>query len=164
MPVLLTPAGDQANPLVALFVHERDPSRVDLTFVWRDEDHPVPALDLAYDAFRWVRYRRVADVETSWVRRDPATGQPLALVLPGTFGGDQPWNALVVRHLEVEVPWDRLERDPDGRPRLWVSTWNHLFTTTRPREAEWIETRDLPLKRGNREECQALYDRAWRGE
>jgi hypothetical protein len=85
-------------------------------------------------------------------------------VLPGTFAGSQPWDAPFVRHQQVEVPWEELQRDLDGRPRLWVATWNHLFTTTAPeRDVEWVERRDLPQKRGSREECQALYDRLWPG-
>ena len=167
LPSLLVPASDEAagNELRAVFVDERDPARVELTFVWRDEDHP--AFDLGYDLMRWFRWHRVADVETSAIRRDPATGAPLALVLPGTFAADQAWEARFPRHHSREVAWDALPRGPDGRPRVWVATWNHLFGLAPPPRApgvsvEWREWRDLPLRRGSREECQALYEATWR--
>lgn len=181
LPVFRIPLVDDDCPILAVFVTLEGPSAAELHVVTADEDHPLPIVDQLYDAQRWfglverssrfpfVRrargrggYRRVADVETVGVELDPTwPGSPAAIRFPGTYSGDQRWDVLLARHHSAEIPWDQFDLE-DGRPVLYVNTWNHLFSND-PNNGclDHRLVADYPVYQGSRADVQRHFDAVW---
>ena len=181
LPVFRIPLVDDDCPILAVFVTLEGPSAAELHVVTADEDHPLPIVDQLYDAQRWfglverssrfpfVRrargrggYRRVADVETVGVELDPTwPGSPAAIRFPGTYSGDQRWDVLPARHHSAEIPWDQFDLE-DGRPVLYVNTWNHLFSND-PNNGclDHRLVADYPVYQGSRADVQRHFDAVW---
>lgn len=181
LPVFRVPLEDDDCPIVAVFVSLEGPDVAELHVVTADEDHPLPIVDQLYDAQRWfglversrtfpfIRrargrggYRRVADLETVIVELDPARpGSPAAIRFPGTYSGDQRWDVLLARHHSAEIPWDQFDLE-DGRPVLYVNTWNHLFSNDPSNGCLGHRlVGDYPVYQGSRAEVQRHFDTIW---
>jgi hypothetical protein len=178
---------DRGNALEAIFVHVIEPGRAEVTLVFRDEDQPFPAFDLAYDAYRWFAFGRKADVETFGVsyalpEGDGAPGSPDSPGSPGSpdspdllgsagargrllhvdlddvYAGDQPFAVPVAEHRSARLDAAELARGPDGRHVLVVATWNHML---RERDTEPdLDMRPAAvaaLYRGSRAEVERMF-------
>jgi len=174
LPVLLVPREDVegGNGLVCVFVARRDAGTTEITFVFADEDHPLAAIDLLYDALRVGLYGRVMDVETISYRHDPkvlAAGdpRPREIVLPGVFAGDQPFDTWLATHRSTTLASGAFE-SLLLRPVLRVATWNHMFAPPAPGEPAaaraWREAApDVPVYEGTRAVVEALFEAAAEG-
>ena len=181
LPVFRVPLEDDDCPILAVFVGLEGPRAAELHVVTADEDHPLPVVDQLYDAQRWfglvepsrtfpyIRrargrggYRRIADVETVIVTLDPARpSSPTAIRFPGTYSGDQRWNVLLARHHSAEIPFDQFDLE-DGRPVLYVNTWNHLFSNDPTNGCDDHRlVGDYPVYLGTRADVQRHFDAVW---
>jgi hypothetical protein len=135
------------NELRAIFVHELPDGGRELTLWFRDEDHPWAPIDNAYDLYRWLRWRRVDDLET--VILTPARD----LALPGTAARAQPFDVLWAKHHTALI-------GRGGGDRLYVRTWNHLFSNEPQEGLDYVQVK-VQFLRGSRAELEAEVQAAW---
>lgn len=148
-PELWIPRADLegGNELRAIFVHDLPDGGRELTLWFRDEDHPWAPIDNAYDLYRWLRWRRVDDLET--IVLTPARD----LALPGTAAREQTFGVLWAEHHTALI----------GRgagDRLYVRTWNHLFSNE-PEPGVDYQRVEVQFLRGSRAELEAEVKAAW---
>lgn len=162
LPVLMLDAANvvAGNDLAAVFVDRSQADRTTLTLVFVDEDHPIWGLDQAYDQVRWRSLHREADVEGLEIIHGSAT--PAAIRFSTTYGGAQTFGVWVPRHLSETVAWEQIETSEDGRPRVYVTTWNHMMSErdTNPDRAK-VEAADYPVYAGSRADVEALFQAVW---
>lgn len=181
LPVFRVPLEDDDCPILAVFVGLEGPTKAELHVVTADEDHPISVVDHLYDAQRWfglvepsprfpfIRrargrsgYRRIADVETVILDLAPSpTAPPTAIRFPGTYSAEQRWDVLLARHHSAEIPWDRFDLE-DGRPVLYVNTWNHLFSNDPSNGCDDHRlVGDYPVYLGSRADVQRHFEAVW---
>ena len=167
LPVFAVPTvdGRQGNQLLALFVDASKGDEVTLTAVWADEDIQAPLLDLLYDWQRWGQWHRLADVESFSYRYTDFTGatgspkpQPASITFPNTYSGAQTWDVLPADHHGATLAAEEFLW-LDGRPVIFVNTWNHLLSNSNNNPQLDLEfVGDYPVYSGSRAEVQALYE------
>jgi hypothetical protein len=162
---------DRGSDVRAVFeqVFVAEKMETETTVVFGDEDQPCWLVDRFYKLFRWVRWKRLMDVETFQVERglrydEVARANVItctAIRFPGVFAGDQRWDVFIARHLDATVPIGDFARAGD-RPVICINTWNHMFgprTTNADRPA--VRVSDYPIYHGSRAEVEALFARYW---
>ena len=167
LPIFMLPERDRAagNGIEWVYVDASKRGRAAITVVFRDEDHPDPIADPLYDAYRRVHYGGVRDIETLEYRyRDAARpqGLPVTIRFPSTYSRKQVFGEKRVKHHTADIPIAKF-RLIDGRPVVYVNTWNHLFaeTNTNPK-LTLLTIRDYPLREGSRQDAEAQCRRARR--
>ena len=166
LPILMLPRKDLDNGVgvVCVFVDRRRRDRTSLTVVFHDEDHPWTLVDRAYDLFRWSHFRRVMDVETFTYRHEGDEARPGAIDFDDVFAGDQRWDVLLAEHLSAVVRLDAFEQR-DGRPVIYVNTWNHMFSQRDNNPGlELVTISAYPVYQGDREDCEAIFRAVRAGE
>jgi hypothetical protein len=129
-PRVAMPEADKANsPIGMLYAPFRQGPYLALRYLvqYQDEDLKASWEDKLYDLFRKQHYGSVVDIEPIEVYLDEATGT-LAGVAFKT-GQNQAFYKILVRENDwLTIKADALQAaDRDGdRPRIGVSTWNHL--------------------------------------
>jgi uncharacterized protein (UPF0248 family) len=129
-PVFMVPACDSANCIERVYFNEttmKEEEVMEVTVVFRDEDQPYIVWDVLYDAFRKVKYHRKNDIETFYLRRDSHSHSLLLIDFGDASGRDQSFYTPWVRHFHDLIPVSRVLM-VDGRPVIYVNTWNHLFS------------------------------------
>jgi hypothetical protein len=157
-PVFVMDARDAAeNPILAVFLGP-GADRREITVVFEDETPPYRGVQTLFlsEPIRFALYRRRADVESfAWIPAAEAGGR---FAFEGSWGGDQAFRALWPGHPSATVELDDLDR-LDGRPVVYVTTWNHLFHA-RPQGLagrETIPIADYPVYDGSRASVEALF-------
>lgn len=181
-PVFRVPVVDRCNPLLAVFVDVDVPAQPEFNVVWKDEDFPIPLVDELYDAERWSGYFRLtfsfpfvgfdmgsggfnrrADIEAFAYQLDEA-GDVVAIVFAHTYSAGQTWNVLRVRHRSAVVPIEAFEM-VDGRPVIYVNTWNHMFSNENTNPGlELIEHSAARTFSGSRGEVEGFYQAVRNGK
>ncbi|MDP6956653.1 MAG: hypothetical protein QF599_11830, partial [Planctomycetota bacterium] len=163
LPIFAVPVLDrrQGNELLALFVELEGP-RASLTAVWTDEDIQIPLLDALYDWHRWGKWHRVADVESFSYAFPSAPGggraTPSEIIFPGAYSAQQTWDVLPAEHQVAHLPAEDFLW-LDGRPVIFVNTWNHLLSNENNNPHLALEfVADYPVYAGSRAEVQKLYE------
>ena len=120
--------------------------------------------DCIYDHIRRPLFGRWSDIESVVIIGDKVE-------FPGTYAGDQPWNAKVPQHGEAAIDINKFEKKDDTDPIIWVNTWNHLLgernnntnmeiTYQRPMKVgstESLESRDFVIRKGSRSEVDMRF-------
>jgi len=69
---------------------------------------------------------------------------------------------LAALHYTALVPGTEFETTPDGRPIIYVNTWNHMMSEVdnNPNmpKTDWA---DYPVYSGNSGQVQALFEAVW---
>lgn len=160
-PIFEVPVRDQRNRPLGI-VARPGQGRWVLSIIFPDEDHPLFLVDRAYDAARlFALYRRVADVEDIVYEYE---GERLAaLSFPRTYAGDQAYDVWTAEHRSARLPVSAFTLI-NGRPKIAIATWNHLFAAAAPPSAGATELlADLPLTYGDRDGVEAAFREAfWR--
>ncbi len=184
LPIFRVPAADWDCPIVGVFIDWTDPAQVELNVITTDEDNPYIFLDWPYDADRWWGIfdlfetppyisidlsadggHRVADVESIQyhIPNAPLTGNifPDQIEFDGTYSDAQKWNTPFVLHYSKTFNGSEFEI-VDGRPIIYVNTWNHLFSASNNNpNKQLIEIRDYPVYSGTRAEIENFYEAVW---
>ncbi len=184
LPVFRVPAVDDANPLQAVFIDMSDVNNPVLQLVWKDEDHPVPGIDQAYDADRWWGlfwfdavppyfaldldsdgFHRIADVEDIYYHdmfSSPAANIPGSIEFDYTYSGDQRFNVLIAFHYNATIDWQDFEKTADGRPIIYVNTWNHMMSNLDNNPSMPKTDFDaVPIYKGSRADVENLFQNVW---
>lgn len=152
-PILALPRQDLANGPHAIYVAELEDGAREVSLLFRDEDHPWALVDQAYDLYRYLRWRRVRDLETfRW--------GPGSLDLRGVAAGEQGYAALAPRHLDARPSLAECERR-DGRVVLYLRTWNHMLATTPEPGVDYELLSGLPVRRASRAELERAARERW---
>jgi hypothetical protein len=126
---------DQDNGIEQVFYQALDSKRVQITAVFRDEDHTfkifgLALFDLGYDAYRSNHWRRIRDVESFIYHFDTVaswkSGTPTRIEFPGSYAGSQQWDVMVAQHYAGTFASNQFQWQ-SGRPIIHVNTWNHMF-------------------------------------
>jgi len=113
------------NPLQTVVRNDMSSCLREYTLTFKDEDHPNPIIDVAYDAYRLVKFETVKDIEKFYV----SNGDIWFL---DTGSNSQTFN----------VPWPTHYLDVNSfSSSVYVSnTWNHLMDTTNTNPSYSITT------------------------
>ncbi|HBP18570.1 MAG TPA: hypothetical protein DEA08_12395 [Planctomycetes bacterium] len=152
-PILALPRQDLPNAPHAIYVAELGEAGREVSLLFRDEDHPWALVDHAYDLYRYLRWRRVRDLETfRWGAE--------SLDLRGVAAGEQGYAALAPRHLDAQPRLAECERRGE-RVVLYLRTWNHMIATTPEPGVDYELLADLPLRQASRAELERAARERW---
>jgi hypothetical protein len=129
-PIFRIPACDAKNPLEQVyfsFKAESGDSVLEMSLVFKDEDQPFFLIDAAYDLFRRFKYHRKKDIETVYLHYDTVSGLLKNIDFGDAYSGDQHFSKGIVKHFHAVISADRIAVE-QGRPLLFINTWNHLFS------------------------------------
>lgn len=184
LPVFRVPTSDWDCPILGVFIDWSNPDSVELNVVTADEDNPYIFLDWPYDADRWWGIfdlyetppyitidlssdggHRVADVESIQynIQSAPVMGDifPDQIIFDGTWSDDQTWSTPFVLHYSKTYDGSEFEL-VDGRPVIYINTWNHLFSATNNNPNKALrEIKDYPVYSGTRAEIESFYEAVW---
>ncbi len=103
--------------------------KIEITAVFKDEDHPDLALDLAYDAYRLAQNGRIEDIETFYINTD-SNGNPQSIYFDyggtGTYSGTQEFFDWFPDHITATVQASDFSWS-GKRAYIYINTWNHLY-------------------------------------
>lgn len=161
LPVFSLPALDSRNAIVEVF-HERsaDGSKISVTVVFKDEDHPCWLADIPYDIYRFFRYGRIFDIETFYLYLN-ADGSLQGIEFPGVYAGDHRFEDTRDLHGSAYITADEI-LFLEQRPVVYVNTWNHMFgpKPSFDRNAETLLF-EYPLSPGGRDAAEVKYSWHW---
>lgn len=142
---------------------------IEVTLVFRDEDHPNPEKDLWYDVYRLSIYLRIEDIETFFIVINKQTGETTRLSFIGLYlwiNLDQPpvYFAPIYSSSTTFFNEDGAHERAkitsfvvvDGEhPVIYINTWNHAmaeFDNNPDLSKIYIKTwaGDVPLVMGTR--------------
>ncbi|MCR4316551.1 MAG: hypothetical protein NUW37_09410 [Planctomycetes bacterium] len=154
LPLFVVPQRDidTGNELVCVFVNVESQARVQYSACFRDEDHPLT--DEQYDAVRWHRYKRIADVESFYI--EYVDGKPAAIDFPGVYAADQTFYVLAARHNTIRLGFSEFETE-DSRPIVHVNTWNHMFSDKDNGKRDHVYEDRYATYVGGREDLEKFY-------
>lgn len=159
IPIICQVEKDHAE-LVAVYYLQMG-NLTQFTLVFSDEYHPVCIIDKIYRLFRIVRYHRIADLETFYIRVE--NGTPVEIIFShegtGTYSSNQTYDVLLPRHYEAVVPFSEFECN-GSRPYIYVNTWNHLMSERKTNECGYITYSNCTIVHGDRQRAEEDY-RIW---
>lgn len=152
---------DEGNGVEAIFItRSEEPARIDVTIVFKDEDHPNALADVLYDRYRVFKYGRKADLASFIIHFDKVTGELINFTFHGSYGGDQPFATSKTKKLDAVIPADSLVIDCTTlRPVLFVSTWDHLLSEIDPNTelTDRVQVDGYPIYYGTREDVERIF-------
>jgi len=152
----MIPEKDMGNDIIDVFV-EKYENRVEITVVFKDEDHPNPFTNFFYDIYRFFKYGRVKDIETFFLIID---GEKIKEVyFPGVYAGSHRYSDTEDLHGTITLPAKTFEFK-DGRIVIFVNTWNHMFSNKPSKSVKYVEISDYKISKGTREDAEKVY--SWR--
>lgn len=156
LPVFSTPIFDQKNGIIEVFYKKLDSSKISITVVFKDEDHPCFLVDILYDVYRYFKYGRVADIETFNLYLD-SSGHIKTVEFPGVFSASHKFKDTKDLHGSAQFAANKLSFI-DERPVIYVNTWNHMFGI----EPSFDKTKekllfDYPVAQGSRLDAERKY-------
>ena len=147
------------NGIVAVFFEKKfknDLPMIEVTVVFKDEDHPNSIYNILYDIYRFFKYGRVKDIETfRMVFEDETMKKTIRFEFPDVYGDELPYDAVDNLHGSAVVPYEEFEIE-DGRPIVFVNTWNHMFSEREP-VGPSVLIYDYPVYRGTRETAEKFF-------
>lgn len=160
LPIFIIPAVDTAhgNELQTICIEPTQINDttlcVEYTLIFKDEDHPSAILDMLYDFYRSIKYKRIADTETfsiQFQKNDSGTWQPVLVNFANVYSDHQTFFKSDVKHYSIEVPASSFTY-ADNRIVIYVNTWNHMFAhfDSNP-ELHKVTLEKYPLYRATRQ-------------
>ncbi|GEM_PF-6002123 len=159
LPIIYQPEEDP-NKLVAVYYYRYPNTNItEITLVFNGETHPNWFINKIYTSFRIFKYRRIADIETFYVEINGG-GKPPEINFSykgiGTYSGKQTYNSSNPKHYIRKIPYSEFECS-DGRPHIYVNTWNHLLGEKNNNQEPYIIWRDYSLFIGTREKAESDF-------
>lgn len=157
LPIFSIPVFDQENGLIEVF-HEVEEykTRISVTVVFKDEDHPWCLVDNLYDAYRYFKYGRVEDIETFYLLLND-DGSIKGVEFPGVFSGSHKFEDTKDLHGSAVFESGEISFIY-GRPIIYVNTWNHMFGINPSFDTtEEIMLYRYPHSTGSREDAEKKY-------
>ncbi|MFO7882712.1 MAG: hypothetical protein R6U52_09270 [Kosmotogaceae bacterium] len=156
LPVFSMPVFDQENGIIEVFYERENDSKLSITVVFKDEDHPCCLVDTLYDAYRFFKYGRVEDIETFYLLLEK-NGSVSGVEFPGVFSGNHKFEDTKDLHGSASFTSDEITFI-DERPVIYVNTWNHMFGV----EPSFYTKQEIiiykyPLSKGKRENAENKY-------
>ena len=145
--ILMFPKVDLENAPIDFFAFDYG-KFVEVTIVFKDEDHPDPLIDPLYDTYRFLKWGRVEDIETFYVYEDK-------VVFPDDYASVTSFYQTKDLHTYMEVPIDEFEKR-DGSILVYVNTWNHMFSNKPLPDLEYVPFHFKP-RIGTREDAERMY-------
>lgn len=160
LPIIYQPKED-SKKLVALYYCSFPNSNLtEITLVFTGEDHPNWFINKIYTPFRVLRYHRIEDIETFYLKTNEE-GKLQEIIFShkgiGTYANKQTYNTLNPKHCVGQIPYSEFEWS-DDRPHIYVNTWNHLFgeKNNNP-ELSYTIRKNHPLLIGTREKAESDF-------
>lgn len=159
-PIFSVSPEDSENSIFAVFFARLSDKEIEVSVVFKDEDHPNWVIDELYDFYRWnFAWKRQADVESFQIQFQRAGGRPSSVSFPTTFAGEQRYDEPWIKHFSAEIPYDEFHRE-GTRPVIYVNTWNHLYSNKAGLETgNGTMIRDYPSYQGTRRDVEKLFRR-----
>jgi hypothetical protein len=159
LPIIYQPEEDP-NKLVAVYYYKHPNTNItEITLVFNGETHPNWFINKIYTSFRIFKYRRIADIETFYVETN-GEGRPQEINFSykgiGTYSGKQTYNSPNPKHYIRKIPYSKFERS-DGRPHIYVNTWNHLLGEKNNNQEPYTIWRVYSLFIGTREKAESDF-------
>ncbi len=120
----------------------------EITVVFKDEDYPNKFTDVLYDVYRLVRWGRIEDVETFYIKGN-------TVIFPDDYAGDATFYQTKNLHNHAELPIDKFQKR-NGKILVYVNTWNHMFSNKPILGLEYVPFYFVP-KIGSREDVERIY-------
>lgn len=103
-----------------------------LTFVWPGERMPCCLFHCAYSIFRKLKYGRTSDRESMYVAvKNGRIEQISSFNFSERMQSNRKWSwnkTWPPPHEYFKYSIDELEKDENGRPIIYIATWNHIFS------------------------------------
>ncbi len=145
--ILMFPKIDLENAPIDFFIFDYG-KFVEVTIVFKDEDHPDPLIDPLYDTYRFLKWGRVEDIETFYVYEDK-------VVFPDDYASVTSFYQTKDLHTYMEVPIDEFEKEDDSI-LVYVNTWNHMFSSRPLPDLEYVPFHFKP-RIGTRKDAERMY-------
>ncbi len=145
--ILMFPAIDMENGPIDFFVFDHG-SSVEVTIIFKDEDHPNPFLDPLYDLYRLAKWGRIEDIETFYIT---AT----SVVFPDDYASVTSFSQTEGLHTHAEIPIGNFQVQ-DGKILVYVNTWNHMFSNKPLPNLEYVKV-EFRARIGTREDAERIY-------
>jgi hypothetical protein len=129
-PVFVLPDCDRQNGIEKVYFKQQSGTTdevIEVTVVFKDEDQPFFLFDGVYDLFRCFRYHRKKDIETFYLHAASSDHSLMAIDFGDAYSGGQKFNKGLVTHFHRVIRKEQLEMQ-EGRPVVYINTWNHLFS------------------------------------
>jgi len=152
----MIPEKDVGNDIVDVFVKKTE-NQVEITVVFKDEDHPNPFVNFFYDIYRFFKYGRVKDIETFFLIVD--NGKIEEVKFPGVYAGSHNFDDTENLHESISLPGNVFEFK-NGRIMIFINTWNHMFSNKPLKNMKYIEISDYKVSEGTRKDAEKIY--SWR--
>ena len=120
----------------------------EITVVFKDEDYPSKFTDILYDTYRLMKWGRIEDVETFYIKGN-------VVIFPDDYSGDATFHQTENLHNHAEIPIDEFQKE-DGKILVYVNTWNHMFSNKPIPGLEYVPFHFVP-KIGSREDVERIY-------
>jgi len=156
LPIFMIPEKDMGNDIIDVFV-EKYENRVEITVVFKDEDHPNPFTNFFYDIYRFFKYGRVKDIETFFLVVDEEKIKEVRF--PGVYAGSLDYDDTENLHGTITLPAKAFEFK-NGRIVIFVNSWNHMFSNKPLKNVKYVEISDYRISKGTREDAERIY--SWR--
>ncbi len=160
LPIFSIPRFDLKNEIVEVFYNKTEKnSKLEITVVFKDEDHPCFLADILYDLYRYFKYGRIKDIETFFLHYSYDESLK-GIEFPGVYAGDHRFSDTKDLHGSAYFQANEVEFI-NGRPIIYINTWNHMFGIKRSfcKENE-ILINDYPASIGTRADAEVTY--SWR--
>lgn len=137
------------NPLIAVYWYtyrSASGTVIEYNLVFKDEDHPIAAVDSVYDAIRLWKYGRVEDIEHFFVIISSNNVR-----FPDTYSGSQTFFVIKPDHKSTVESY--------SENKIYINTWNHLMSASRdtnPHLPKKIWT-SYPLRHGDRHKAECDF-------
>ncbi len=120
----------------------------EITVVFKDEDYPNKFMDIVYDAYRMVKWGRIEDAETFYIKGN-------TVIFPDDYSGDATFYQTKNLHNHAEISIAEFQKK-SGKILVYVNTWNHMFSNKAIAGLEYIPFYFTP-KVGSREDVERIY-------
>ena len=145
--ILMFPKIDLDNAPVDFFTFDHG-KFVEVTIVFKDEDHPNPFIDPLYDIYRFLKWGRVKDIETFYVYED-------RVVFPDDYASVTSFQQTENLHTHMEIPIEVFKKK-DKSILVYVNTWNHMFSNKPLSDLEYVPFHLKP-RIGTRKDAEKMY-------
>lgn len=136
--------------------------KLEITVVFKDEDHPDNLKDFFYDIYRRFKYHRVDDVETFFIYYEILKNpfiklQPLFVFFPDTYSYNQKFLEKHIKHYSDIIKIEDFKLI-GKRPIIFINTWNHLFSNrNNNKNLELIDYSNYNIYKGSRQFVESTY-------
>ncbi len=161
IPLFIQPAQDveTGNRLEIIYCSKMETllgKRIELSLVFQDERHPSIWKDKIYRIYRGFKYGRHKDIETLLLEFSKK-GELLNIHLKNVYSGEQRFTADPVHHFDSVLKSEQIMKE-EGKPVLFINTWNHMFSETNMNpELSEKKLNSVELRTGSREKLDSFY-------